>query len=170
MKRFLTLLVCFAVVCFCAPIVSAHPGGTDASGGHTDRSTGDYHYHHGYSAHDHYDMDGDGIVDCPYDFEDKTDHSPSTKNSPSNSNGATRSPVGESTQKAKKTSFWDVLVAIFESLFPALGLSFLVTYFLSFLLQFLISDDHLFEVSRVVFFLIFAVLFVSFIIKYLSRS
>lgn len=52
----------------------AHPGGTDSGGGHTDRRTGEYHYHHGYSAHDHYDMDGDGIKDCPYDFKDNTDH------------------------------------------------------------------------------------------------
>lgn len=44
----------------------AHPGGTDYKGGHTDRSTGEYHYHHGYSAHDHVD----GV--CPYDFDDKT--------------------------------------------------------------------------------------------------
>lgn len=55
--------------------VSAHPGSTDSSGGHTDHSTGEYHYHHGYEAHDHYDMDGDGDEDCPYDFDDQTDHS-----------------------------------------------------------------------------------------------
>ena len=55
--------------------VSAHPGSTDSSGGHTDHSTGEYHYHHGYEAHSHYDMDGDGAVDCPYDFDDQTDHS-----------------------------------------------------------------------------------------------
>lgn len=30
-------------------------------------STGEYHYHHGFSEHQHYDMDGDGIDDCPYD-------------------------------------------------------------------------------------------------------
>lgn len=51
---------------------SAHPGRTDANGGHTDHSTGEYHYHHGYPAHDHYDMDGDGDLDCPYNFDDKT--------------------------------------------------------------------------------------------------
>ena len=50
----------------------AHQGRTDAAGGHTNHSTGDYHYHHGYSAHEHYDMNGDGILDCPYDFKDKT--------------------------------------------------------------------------------------------------
>lgn len=54
--------------------VLAHPGRTDSQGGHTDHSTGEYHYHHGYSAHQHYDMDGDGKADCPYDFKDKTDH------------------------------------------------------------------------------------------------
>ena len=52
--------------------VSAHPGGTDADGGHWDYDAGEYHYHHGYTAHSHYDMDGDGAVDCPYDFKDRT--------------------------------------------------------------------------------------------------
>lgn len=40
---------------------SAHSGKTDASGGHWDNSTGEYHYHHGYPAHQH----TNGI--CPYD-------------------------------------------------------------------------------------------------------
>lgn len=30
---------------------SAHPGGTDSKGGHAGSQP--YHYHHGYSAHDH---------------------------------------------------------------------------------------------------------------------
>lgn len=47
----------------------AHKGRTDSSGGHYDRSTGEYHYHHGYSAHQHIN----GI--CPYDYDDKTEHS-----------------------------------------------------------------------------------------------
>ena len=63
---FIALLVLFVV---CA---NAHPGKTDGSGGHYNRSTGEYHYHHGYSAHDHYDMDGDGDLDCPYNFKNKT--------------------------------------------------------------------------------------------------
>ena len=76
MKR-IALLILFAVCLFSLLIapVFAHPGKTDDKGGHTDHSTGEYHYHHGYSAHNHYDMDGDGVVDCPYDFDDKTDHS-----------------------------------------------------------------------------------------------
>ena len=59
--------------------VKAHPGRTDGNGGHTNRSTGEYHYHHGYSAHDHYDMNSDGVKDCPYDFDDKTEHNHSSK-------------------------------------------------------------------------------------------
>ena len=39
---------------------SAHSGMTDANGGHYER--GEYHYHHGYPAHQHVD------VECPYDF------------------------------------------------------------------------------------------------------
>lgn len=64
----ITWVVAYFPVC-----VSAHPGRTDSKGGHTNHSTGEYHYHHGYPAHDHYDMDGDGTVDCPYDFADKTE-------------------------------------------------------------------------------------------------
>lgn len=85
MKR-RALLICFAVCLFfllVAPVF-AHPGRTDGKGGHTDHSTGEYHYHHGYSAHDHYDMDRDGIVDCPYDFDDKTDHIPTEATSSEN--------------------------------------------------------------------------------------
>jgi len=65
------MLVLFAV--YYLPICAfAHPGRTDSDGGHYNHSTGEYHYHHGYPEHDHYDMDGDGIIDCPYDFVDKT--------------------------------------------------------------------------------------------------
>lgn len=49
-----------------------HGGRTDSRGGHTDRSTGRYHYHHGYPAHSH-------TNGCPYDYRDNTgasDYSP----------------------------------------------------------------------------------------------
>lgn len=59
----------FAVI-FCLMLIitnaSAHAGRTDANGGHWDRSTGEYHYHHGYPAHQH----TDGI--CPYEYDDQT--------------------------------------------------------------------------------------------------
>lgn len=69
---FVKLLIALAI-CLQLPVIAlAHPGRTDSSGGHTDHDSGEYHYHHGYPAHGHYDMDGDGTVDCPYKFDDKT--------------------------------------------------------------------------------------------------
>jgi hypothetical protein len=38
----------------------AHSGRTDSSGGHYNRSTGEYHYHHGMGPHQH----PNGV--CPY--------------------------------------------------------------------------------------------------------
>lgn len=92
-----------ALACFLALILplsaSAHPGKTDSSGGHTDHSTGEYHYHHGYPAHQHYDMDGDGVADCPYDFVDKTG-----QNSGSSSSGSGSSSSKEATVAAEETT------------------------------------------------------------------
>ena len=70
MKRFLAFLLAFLLLL--SPTVLAHSGRTDANGGHFDHATGEYHYHHGYPAHQHYDMDGDGVVDCPYNFDNRT--------------------------------------------------------------------------------------------------
>ena len=67
-----SLLCCIALSTVLLIAVSAHPGGTNDDGGHWDYDVGEYHYHHGYPAHDHYDSNGDGIVDCPYDFDDQT--------------------------------------------------------------------------------------------------
>lgn len=60
---FFILSVLLSIICY------AHGGKTDANGGHYNSSTGEYHYHHGYPAHQH----PDGI--CPYSYDDKTDHS-----------------------------------------------------------------------------------------------
>lgn len=47
------------------PAALAHPGGTDSKGGHTNRKTGEYHFHHGHPEHQH----PGGI--CPYgDYEE----------------------------------------------------------------------------------------------------
>lgn len=58
MKRIVLLFVLFISVVNCS---FAHSGRTDSNGGHYDRSTGEYHYHHGYSAHQH----PNGV--CPYE-------------------------------------------------------------------------------------------------------
>ena len=57
-----------------------HRGRTDAWGGHYDNSSGEYHYHHGMPAHEHYDIDGDGVIDCPYSFRGNSGESEKTNN------------------------------------------------------------------------------------------
>ena len=74
-KQRAIFIVVLLFTIFSAVTVYAHPGKTDSNGGHTDRSTGEYHYHHGYPAHNHSDLDGDGVKEyCPYDHDDATDH------------------------------------------------------------------------------------------------
>ena len=72
MRKYLLAVSAISLCALLVVSVYAHPGRTDASGGHIDSFTGEYHYHHGYSAHRHYDMDEDGDIDCPYDFDDQT--------------------------------------------------------------------------------------------------
>lgn len=66
MKKILSFLALILTVFVSLVAVQSHSGNTDASGGHYNRSTGEYHYHHGYPAHSH--TDGK----CPYDYDDKT--------------------------------------------------------------------------------------------------
>lgn len=65
----LILLPCILIT------VYSHPGDTDSSGGHRNHASGAYHYHHGYEAHVHNDIDGDGTLDCPIEFYSQADHS-----------------------------------------------------------------------------------------------
>ena len=74
MRKLLLVISIFILLASVVLGVNAHPGRTDGSGGHYNRNTGEYHYHHGYSEHSHYDMDGDGVKDCPYNFKDTTEH------------------------------------------------------------------------------------------------
>lgn len=62
------LLIIFTILSFglSAICAYAHSGSLDENGGHYDSLTGEYHYHHGYPAHQHI---GDK---CPYNFDDKT--------------------------------------------------------------------------------------------------
>lgn len=75
-KAFVLLLLVFLLI---PSLTFAHAGKTDEFGGHYDYDTGEYHYHHGYPAHQH----TDGI--CPYDFDDKTNHDSSSGSSSSSS-------------------------------------------------------------------------------------
>ena len=62
------IFIFLSIICFSLTntIAFAHPGSLDENGGHFDHSTGEYHYHHGYPAHQH--INGE----CPYDFDNKT--------------------------------------------------------------------------------------------------
>ena len=135
MKR-ITLILCFVVslICLLIGTVFAHPGRTDSKGGHTNHSTGEYHYHHGYSAHDLYDMDSDGVVDCPYDFDDKTDHSQKdTATSPTSSSiESVPKPSEESVSVRNKGSIlnWLRTILVFLIL-PAIVLALIFGFRLS---------------------------------------
>lgn len=98
-KLFIILSIVLVSLLLLNFFVSAHSGKTDSNGGHYDHSTGEYHYHHGYPAHNHYDMDGDGRKDCPYGFNDKTN---------SNSNTSTSKPKNQK----RGIDFGSVVIAI----------------------------------------------------------
>lgn len=124
----LKIFVSSATVLAC--LITLHGGRTDEWGGHYDHSTGEYHYHHGYPAHDHYDIDGDGTVDCPYNFEDNTIHknpSSSETTNHDNTEHETKKPPSspENDNKTEtKLTFKDVLVMILGAVF----VSFMVYY------------------------------------------
>lgn len=75
--------------------VLSHSGRTDSNGGHYNRSTGEYHYHHGLPAHDH----EDGI--CSYS---------STNASQKNS---------RNTSKSDSVDFSDVVSYVFLFIFAS---------------------------------------------------
>lgn len=137
----LLMLVLFTL--FLSPPAHAHPGKTDYRGGHTDNSTGEYHYHHGYPAHDHYDMDGDGVVDCPYDFDDRTDHS-------SGNNGSTGSSADDRIQSGvpkgdpphRESSLADTILVMLEYLPAAIGIWFFSSYFLFYICALIFGEGQ----------------------------
>lgn len=120
MKRFiiaaLVLLLC--VFPSLISVAYSHPGNTDSSGGHYNRSTGEYHYHHGYPEHQHYDTDGNGSIDCPYDFDDQTGRN--SGSSSSSSKTPTKPTTSKAPEAKKKTTFGEVLLYIFVVPFVAL--------------------------------------------------
>ena len=101
LKIGLVLISIVAIILGSCVVVFAHPGKTDSDGGHYDRSSGEYHYHHGYPAHQH----TNGV--CPYDFKDKTNHSSGSSSGNSSKKSEEISPqqssVGSTTAVAKKT-------------------------------------------------------------------
>ena len=60
-KALVLILIASVIAGVLALTAYAHPGDTDSRGGHYNRTTGVYHYHHGYPAHSHIN----GV--CPYE-------------------------------------------------------------------------------------------------------
>lgn len=120
MRKFFVFLLIVLLVTPC--LAMAHPGRTDGDGGHTESSTGEYHYHHGYPAHDHYDMDGDGRKDCPYNFDDKTGYNSGShssygnKNKPSSSTSTNKVTETPKAKTEEKLSALDIIGLIFAAL------------------------------------------------------
>lgn len=94
MKRIKIIVLLFLIILFMSSLLYAHSGRTDSSGGHYNRSTGEYHYHHGYPAHQH----SNGI--CPYLIDNSTNNGSSNNNSNSNSNSNINSNNTNSTSKS----------------------------------------------------------------------
>ena len=68
--KFVMITFLCVIIALCIPLSSSsHSGRTDGDGGHYDSSTGKYHYHHGYPAHQH----KNGV--CPYKNKNKTNKS-----------------------------------------------------------------------------------------------
>ena len=140
MKKHLYVSVFVIVLVITSMIlgVNAHPGRTDSSGGHTNHSTGEYHYHHGYPAHDHYDMDGDGKSDCPYKFDDKTEHNSY------NDSGNT-----STIEDTDKTSNKGIIATVFESLFFAIAIWLVSSYFLFYLFGLIFGENKGCSISMI---------------------
>lgn len=96
MRSRLARCICLSLaLVLCTVLVAAHSGGTDSKGGHYNHSTGEYHYHHGYPAHQH-----TGGV-CPYDFDNETGQSNGSSGVNGNLNG--KSSVSDITSNASFT-------------------------------------------------------------------
>ena len=145
--------------------VSAHSGRTDSNGGHYNRSTGEYHYHHGYSAHGHYDMDKDGIAGCPYDFEDKTNHS---SGGDIGSNVTQITPPSDKLIPSEGVTFTKVLSAMFKFLLPAVGVGLAAAYLLSHLFILIFGDEKGCSISLISIVILSIVAYVWFIVTDLS--
>lgn len=144
MKKFLAVAAIVLCALLCIIVATAHSGKTDSSGGHYNHSTGEYHYHHGYRAHDHYDIDGDGTIDCPYNFDNNVDK----KDTASDTTPST----------AEKTPF---ILRLLEIIFNATALSVLLTIIIGQVFVFFIdlrTHDKLIWITLVIAFVLSLIL------------
>lgn len=91
--------------------VFAHPGSLDANGGHYNKKTGEYHYHHGYPAHQH--TNGK----CPYDFHDNVDDDYTPNKNSSSSSSSSYTPTEPTTKNQNKKSEKVSIFAVIKNWF-----------------------------------------------------
>lgn len=113
-RRILSICIALLSIFLLSSIAFAHPGKTDEDGGHYDYSTGEYHYHHGYPAHQH--TGGQ----CPYEFDDRTGWNSGSSGSQNVSDGRTSRDSGVSDFKSeaheKSSSPFRVFVVVLAAL------------------------------------------------------
>lgn len=123
-KRVFSFISMVVVVLSLTVTAYAHSGRTDSQGGHYNRSTGEYHWHHGMSAHQHYDIDGDGVLDCPYSSKAKIETTTATT-AATEPTRATTTAVSNTTEKNGFNTVEAILVSLSPLLF-AVGLCFII--------------------------------------------
>ena len=166
MRKILIILMILPSIAFS---VYAHPGRTDAKGGHSNHSTGEYHYHHGYSAHTHYDINGDGSIDCPYDFDDKTSHNRSNDNDTTSIIKDASSPeIMSNSSIPTQISFEDILWAMFENLFLAISIWLSCSHFLFYIFSFIFGKYQGCSSAMIVGAIIALAMYIWLIVRQLS--
>ncbi len=100
MIRRFCVWICVLILCAVPFAALAHSGGTDGAGGHYDHYTGEYHYHHGYPAHQHENGK------CPYDYDNNVKRH--------NSTGTTK--TTEATKTVPYIPSWIIFVIIVLSI------------------------------------------------------
>nr|DAG86603.1 MAG TPA: hypothetical protein [Caudoviricetes sp.] len=149
MKRlhFAALVLLFLVLLPTAAY--AHPGDTDSSGGHYDSSTGEYHYHHGYPAHQH--TNGQ----CPYDFDNQTGWN-------SGSSGSSSGPLSKSSFLLSLQDSPILIVVFISTLISVLSIIFCLPFSDNYAEGYSRTENH-FDLSPKYTAIIFTCAFANFI-------
>lgn len=139
-KRLVLIFVIVLLISVSLPVF-AHSGGTDKKDGHYVDGTNEYHYHHGWPAHDH---DGG---ECPYDFVDNVDHD--RDESSESSSSTARDIHGCFSSKLSRLTWWQILLAI------VLNAIWIVPFFICVILPYL-TKENLLNVTRFILILMVA--------------
>lgn len=128
MKKKISRFVLVTLFLLIIPVsVFAHPGRTDSNGGHYNRSTGKYHYHHGYPEHQH----PNGV--CPYEKKTSSDTTTKATSDPSPSRSADDVPIkkmppsDQSTKIPYDTFYLILFAAILIGLFLGICIYYYIT-------------------------------------------